>query len=623
MYGWLQASDDIYAVKSIPDHLLANANAVYRLDKAVFEIEKEERANYKVHQVITILSDQADDLAYFTVGYDALSRIKSLEAHVYDRNGKEVRKYKEKDFTDYSNISGGSLYEDNRVKVADLSQTNYPYTVEIAYEIQYKYLFFVPGWSVIPTYKVSVQSSEYTIIYPPELKPRFKLANSDKTPKITVEKDLEQMKWEFDDFEAVRMEPFSKGISSFAPTLQMSPSKFSYEGYTGDMSTWDGMAKWQTKLNEGLNDLSTETIAEARNLVANLPDDKSKVEAIYKYMQSKTRYVSVQLGVGGFKPFSAGTVDKVGYGDCKGLTFYTKCLLEAVGINSYYSLIYADEVKLELDLDFPSKKFNHVILFVPLEQDTIWLECTSQKVAAGYLGDFTSDRYALVLEPDKANLIKTPKYGKKDNAIRMSSKLTIDADGNADAVMQSHFIGVGTSYKDLKFYISKPIVDQEKWLRRYISMSEFSVNRFELTDKKTDVPQIDLSVDFNLRGAVAKTSDKFYLNPTMLHPVVISLKNEKDRKSDIYFPIDYYFDYEVDFSIPEEYTIESIPNATSLNTEFGSYEIAYEKVEDGLKCKRSFYPTKGTFPATSYEDFKAFYDAIKLSEKQQIIISKL
>lgn len=621
--GTITASDELYTVKSIPDHLLTNANAVYRLDKAVFEIEKEERATFKFHQIITILSDQADDLAYFQVGYDDLRKIKSLEAYVYDKNGKEIKKYKEKDFTDYSNISGFSLYEDNRVKVADLSQPNYPYTVEIIYEIQFKYLYTIPDWSTIPDYKVAVQSSEYTLVYPLELKPRYKLLNSNLEPTVSQEKDIEQLSWKFGEFEAVKSEPFSKGISSFAPILQLSPSKFSYEGYSGDMSTWDGMAQWQNKLNQGLNDLPKETIAEVKKLVANLPGDKDKVKAIYKYMQSRTRYVSIQLGVGGFKPFSAGTVDKVGYGDCKGLSFYTKCLLEAVGINAHYSWIYGGKTSPEIDENFPYDNFNHIVLFVPLASDTLWLECTNQKIAAGYLGDFTSDRYALVLEPTKAKLIKTPSYGQKENSIKMSAKVSIDQEGNANTKMESNFIGLGAGYMNLDYYITQSTIDQEKWLRSYISMSEFSVNNFEITDQKSDLPQIDLKVDFTLRGAVAKTSDKFYLSPTMLDPLIINLRNEKNRKSEIFFPVSSFFEYEVDFNVPEGYAIDKIPLSTELNTDFGSYRIVYEKLEDGLKCKRSFYPNKGTFPAESYDAFKAFYDAVKLSEKQQVIISKI
>ncbi len=60
-------------------------------------------------------------------------------------------------------------------------------------------------------------------------------------------------------------------------------------------------------------------------------------------MQDKTRYISVQIGIGGWKPMLADDVNKLGYGDCKGLTNYTKALLEAVDVPSYYTLFLVVE----------------------------------------------------------------------------------------------------------------------------------------------------------------------------------------------------------------------------------------------------------------------------------------
>ena len=70
----------------------------------------------------------------------------------------------------------------------------------------------------------------------------------------------------------------------------------------------------------------------------------------------------MQEGIGGWKPIAANKVDAVGYGDCKGLVNYTKALLDAVGVKSHYSVVWAGQRKTSVEKNFFSMQGNHVIL---------------------------------------------------------------------------------------------------------------------------------------------------------------------------------------------------------------------------------------------------------------------
>ena len=406
------SGQSIYAVADIPTPLKSRADAVVRHEEIVVDMLSPTKVRYRVDQAITVFNRSGEDRARLVLYYDKSTKIKRISGAVYDAAGFQLSKFTQRDFRDESAVSDFSLYEDNRVKHFLPAMTAYPYTVTYTYEVERKQNLIIPSWRPDAYWDVAVQHSQYTFICGEGVEVRVKAANYDGDPVRSVTDGRSAMTWMVDNQPAKRYEPYSPDPETYKTVVKIAPVDFSYYKHTGHYANWDELGKWMyhSLLSEGL-ELPPQTVAEVRELVGGLVSDKEKASALYNYLQRKTRYVSVQIGIGGFKPVAAAEVDRLGYGDCKGLVNYMRALLAVVDIPSYYCVVEAGRAKRNIQSDFAGMdQGNHVILCLPLEQDTVWLECTNQRIPFGFLGSFTDGRTVWASTPEGGRLLSTPSY---------------------------------------------------------------------------------------------------------------------------------------------------------------------------------------------------------------------
>ena len=86
--GWLAGQQ--YAAVTIPDSLLSGADEVVRDEYYELEARSEKAGIIRYRKVVTLLG-QDSDANIFVLGYDADSKVKKLEARIYDAAGQEVR----------------------------------------------------------------------------------------------------------------------------------------------------------------------------------------------------------------------------------------------------------------------------------------------------------------------------------------------------------------------------------------------------------------------------------------------------------------------------------------------------------------------------------------------------
>ncbi|KAA5546739.1 DUF3857 domain-containing protein [Adhaeribacter rhizoryzae] len=609
-----------YEVARVPEALKENAHAVVREHETTFTVKSVSAATKKIRYVVTILDENAAEHAILMVPYDKQSKVNYLKGTLYDQNGKETKQLKKSDIIDVSAVDNGSLFDDSRVKGAKLNALQYPYTVEYEYEISYNGLLFYPTWLPQDETNLAVESAKFQVIIPAGMTFRHKGINLPDKPQVSVQDKNQVHTWQVAGLAAQETIPFQPSFLEQVPALFTAPDDFEYEGYKGNMNSWTSFGNWINQLNTGKDKLPEATVAHLKALVADAPDDLTKVQKIYEYLQSKTRYVSIQLGIGGYQPFEASFVDNKGYGDCKALSNYTHAMLKAVGINSFYTLIRAGRNERDIQVDFPSNQFNHAVLCVPMAKDTIWLECTSQSESWGYSGSFTGKRHALLITPEGGKLIKTPVYNAPQNLQNRQATVNLDASGNGLANIETTYTAL--QQDEISHIITADSDTQKKWLYGNVKIPSFEIRKYDFSRQKGKLPAVTekLNITINKYGSIS--GKRLFLTPNLLNQLSYVPPKVENRRLDVITGMPYIDTDVISYQLPSStFEPELIPEPQVINSRFGEYSASVKIEKDVLTYTRTLRINNGRFPASAYNELIEFYKKIQKADKMQVVLA--
>ena len=598
-----------------------DANIIIHSEETTFTVEAINSGTTVFKTRLTILNDNGQHRGKLYVPYDKLSKVNYIKGVLYDGRGKKVKQLKNSDIMDISAVSGISLIDDNRVKVADLRHSIYPYSVEFEYKVTSKNMMFYPLWRPLDEESMIVEHASLTIQVPKGGKLRYRETNMPQEVRKEITETQDVYVWQVENLMPVRQEPYGPPLKEVVPQVRTAPVDFEVDGYQGNMESWKSYGLFIDNLNKGRDVLPAETQQKLQAMVADLATPEEKIKKIYDYLQGKTRYVSIQLGIGGWQPFEASFVDSKGYGDCKALTNYTQAMLKTVGINSYQALIRAGDDESDILTDFPSSQFNHVILCVPTENDTIWLECTSQSVAAGFAGSFTGGRHALLITPEGGKLVTTPDYTAQDNVQKRSIHVNLDEKGNGTAQVTTLYTGVQQESRDYVLHNLKPD-EQRKWLYQQVKVPSFEITDFSLQQQKKLIPEVTEKIDLSLRQCATLSGKRLFLSTNLMNKWTYAPEKLENRTTDIVRTMAFLDVDTVTFDLPAGYTLEHKPQDREHTSEFGKYRSSIKVEGQKVIYVRSLQMEKGTFKPELYSKYLEFLNGIITADKQQVVFVK-
>ncbi len=611
------ANAQLYAVDSIPAALRNRANAVVRESKTVVDMGSVTNVAMNITNAITVFNKSGERYAELALFYDKNTSIKSVKGEIYDEFGKQITKFSLSNFKDESAVNGFSLFEDSRVKYYIPQVSSYPYTIVYNYEIRNKQNLVIPQWKPVPGFDVAVEKSSFQFLRSPSDQIRIHTVNYQGAPEELNYEKQKSLYWSVQGVKAIKREAYAPNPESYFTSIKIAPINFNYYNLKGSYTDWQGLGKiTYDHLLKDRQALTPETINSIKELIKDETSDRAKAKKIYEYFQKKTRYISVQIGIGGLQPIKAIEVDRLGYGDCKALVNYMQSLLNVAGIESYYCVVEADDEKTSLIPSFASmEQGNHIILCLPLNGDTTWLECTSQDAPFGYLGSFTDDRWVLACTKDGGKLMKTPKFEATTSRQIRAAKLSLSKNGTVEGVVNTTFDG--SQFDNHVHLLNKSVTERERELKYIYDINNIEFKEISLSANK-DIPLFTekLGVDIDKYGHAS--NDKLQLRPNLFN-----VKRDVPASRNRMLPLELkrgYTDIDsISFTLGEGIVPIVMPKVMKTETKFGTYEAEIKMLDGQLVYSRKLIMKDGTFSAGDYEAFERFvneianYDSLKLT----------
>ena len=592
--------------------------AILTRNDASFRYEDMTHALYTRTYSMTVTGKDSDDYLSFSCNVNnGSTKLKSFSGEIKEATGK-TRKIKKSDlqYTEYSE----GLADSYGAYFYSPTVTSYPATVTYSYEIAYSdAVLSFPPFNPLPyNGNVALVKATYTLEVPSEDCFTYRNLNMpDCKPEKSATSGGVSFRWTTENLASLPMEQNSPSSSSRLRAVLFSPAEFSYEGEKGRGKDWKEIGDWLASLMPGEGSLPEELKARLDEITAGCTTDMEKIGKVYSYLGETTRYVSIQLGLGGLKPLDPAYVFKNKFGDCKALSAYLQAMLAHCGIASDYVIINLGEDRFIPD--FPSlATTNHAILCIPQQGDTLWVECTNPEIPLGYVHGQIAGNRALVVKKGGSYVTTLPSHPDESNADSFTADVVLGPDGSAEVSASQD---VRESFWERFHALARfPYDKQVDFVKEDFSLPMVDIKDLEIKDFPGEKPRCALSFKASVPAYASKTGNRLFIqvNPFRSYPD----NTTRSRKSDLYFREGWRDSDTLTLRIPEGFSVEAAPKDVNFENAFGHVRFAMETAGNTITLRFDVLRRSGLFPKEDYEQYRSLRKNLEKTISAKIVLVK-
>ena len=262
---------------------------------------------------------------------------------------------------------------------------------------------------------------------------------------------------------------------------------------------------------------------------------------------------------------------------------------------------------------------NHVILQVPLPQDTLWLECTNPSFPFGYVHQDIAGHDALLIEPT----------GSTDVSPAHLSRLTEHAAHRcqhhplptAEARIEVNEISRIFQYENEAGIVYLEPNKQKDRIRSSINLSQADIQNLQISECKEPNPSITFDYTATSNQYGHKTGNRLFI-PTNVFRKEFSVPPVTKRTYPIYINYGYTDTDSIRIQLPEGYVIEGLPKPLDVKSKFGSFHSGIQVKDKEIYITHRLFMRKGVYSPDEYAAFIDFRKQVAGQYGGKIILKK-
>ncbi|MDJ0761418.1 MAG: DUF3857 domain-containing protein [Myxococcota bacterium] len=417
----------------------------------------------------------------------------------------------------------------------------------------------------------------YVLIAPPTRDLYF---NDDMLSNNNVKRNLKRTgktkRWIFETTStpALRREHRMPGITASATYFHAST-----------YPSFEALGKWYQGLIRHSLIPDARIKEKAGALTRGLKTDIQKVHAIYQWVVTTTRYVGLEFGIHGYKPYRVPLVVSRGFGDCKDKAALLVSMLREVDIEAEFALVRTRDLGPIDDQLASLAVFNHAIVYLPGLD--LWLDGTAEHFGIDAVPFADQDTPALRIRDDQAIFGLTPVMPPSKNSTESDVVITLHPNG--EATMRARALISGPSAAAFRQQLEVPQTRKDRFesalARRFPGSSVEALDIGSLLDlsKKVSyqytahVPsyaqKIKEQLEIPIDTPLGLTDDYGRLG-SRIHDLIVGPTRIAKRRAIIH--------------LPPGYSVGTLPTAVNMQTQFGRLSVGISQQQNAIHLDRTF-----------------------------------